>query len=228
MKRSEINAIIKKAVVFLNAQNFNLPPFAFWTPNEWAKKGHEVDEIRDCMLGWDITDFGLGKFEKVGLVIFTVRNGHMKNPKYTHKPYCEKVLISNIEQVTPMHFHWNKVEDIINRAGGDLVIRFYNSTKTDGLAKSPVIISVDGTRTKIAAGGKIVLKPGQSVCIPRRVYHTFWAEKSTVLTGEVSKINDDNIDNRFHDKIGRFPAIEEDVPPRYLLFSEYKRANRKG
>ena len=221
MKRSELNSIIAKAIVFLSAQNFRLPPFAFWNPKEWAKKGHEVDEIRDCMLGWDITDFGSGDFAKTGLVIFTIRNGHMQNPKYTHKPYCEKVLVSNVRQVTPMHFHWNKVEDIINRAGGNLVIQFYKSTQTDGLAKGPVILSVDGVQTTIAAGGRIILKPGQSVCIPSRIYHTFWAEKSMVLAGEVSKVNDDNNDNRFYEKIGRFPAIEEDVPPRYLLFSEY-------
>jgi len=221
MKRSELNSIIAKAIVFLHAQNFSLPPFAFWNPKAWAKKGLEADEIRDCMLGWDITDFGSGDFAKVGLVIFTIRNGHMQNPKYTYKPYCEKILISDVKQVTPMHFHWSKVEDIINRAGGNLVIQFYASTKTDGLAKSPVVISVDGVQTTIKAGGKLVLKPGQSVCIPSRVYHKFWAEKSMVLTGEVSKVNDDNIDNRFYEKIGRFPAIEENVPPRYLLFSEY-------
>jgi len=227
MKRSELNSIIAKAIVFLSANNFGLPPFAFWNPKAWVNKGHEVDEIKDCMLGWDITDFGSGDFAKVGLVIFTIRNGHMRNPKYTYKPYCEKVLISNVKQVTPMHFHWSKVEDIINRAGGNLVIRFYNATKTDGLAKSPVILSVDGVRTKIEAGGKIVLKPGQSVCIPSRVYHKFWAEKSMVLVGEVSKVNDDNCDNRFHDKIGRFPAIKEDVPPQYLLFSEYPQCAAK-
>ena len=27
---------------------------------------HEYDEIRDNMLGWDITDYGLGQFDEVG------------------------------------------------------------------------------------------------------------------------------------------------------------------
>ena len=36
------------------------------TPEEWKTKGHEFDEIRDNMLGWDITDYGMGDFDKYG------------------------------------------------------------------------------------------------------------------------------------------------------------------
>ena len=36
----------------------------------------EFDEIRDNQLGWDITDFGQGRFEELGLVVFTIRNGN--------------------------------------------------------------------------------------------------------------------------------------------------------
>ena len=67
MKRSELNQIMKNAVEFIDKMNFKLPPFAFWSPEEWAQKGHEYDEIRDNMLGWDITDFGSGDFLKIGL-----------------------------------------------------------------------------------------------------------------------------------------------------------------
>ena len=35
---------------------------------DWQKIGHEYDEVRDCMLGWDITDYGLGDFDKVGFL----------------------------------------------------------------------------------------------------------------------------------------------------------------
>ena len=31
-----------------------------------------------------------------------------------------------------------------------------------------------------------------------------------MLVAEVSMCNDDNTDNRFYDKVGRFPKIEED------------------
>ena len=51
MKRSEINKLMKEAVEFINEMNFKLPPFAFFSSEEWAECGHEYDEIRDNMLG---------------------------------------------------------------------------------------------------------------------------------------------------------------------------------
>ena len=76
MKRSEINGIMRAADAFFRGQGFYLPPFAYWSPQEWKKKGEEVAEIVDRRLGWDITDFGRGKFCKCGLAIFTLRNGN--------------------------------------------------------------------------------------------------------------------------------------------------------
>lgn len=67
MKRSEINAIMQKNLEFISKMGFRLPPFAYFTPQEWQEKGHEYDEIRNHMLGWDITDYGHGDFEKIGL-----------------------------------------------------------------------------------------------------------------------------------------------------------------
>jgi len=221
MKRSEINKIMSDAVKFMKKNKFFLPPFAFWGPDEWKKKGEEVDEIRTCMLGWDLTDFGSGDFHKIGLAIFTIRNGHMTDPRYTNKPYCEKVMIVEEGQITPMHFHWKKAEDIINRGGGNLVVQLYNSTPDEGLAKTDVTVSIDGVSRKVKAGGLVTLKPGQSIFLPSGLYHKFWGQNGKVLIGEVSKVNDDKTDNRFYEKIGRFPKIDEDVKPLYLLFSEY-------
>jgi D-lyxose ketol-isomerase len=225
MKRSEINALMKETVAFIRSHQFHLPPFAFWSPEEWKKKGHEADEIRDCMLGWDITDFGLGDFHKFGLILFTIRNGRMNDKRYP-KPYAEKLLIVEEQQITLMHFHWNKAEDIINRGGGNLMIQLYNSTPTDKFAKSDVTVSIDGTRRTVKAGGIVTLTPGESICLPSRLYHKFWGQKGKgkILVGEVSKVNDDNTDNRFYEKVGRFPRIDEDVKPLYLLFSEYPKA----
>ena len=31
--------------------NFKLPPFVYWTPEDWKSKGHDYDEVRDNMLG---------------------------------------------------------------------------------------------------------------------------------------------------------------------------------
>lgn len=226
MKRSEINALIRKAIGFMEEQNFYLPPFAFWTPAQWAATGHAADEIRDCMLGWDLTDFGSGNLRKVGLILFTIRNGCPGNPAYRDKTYCEKIMIVEEDQVTPMHFHWKKTEDIINRGGGNLMIQLYNATADDQLDSGEVVASIDGIRRTMKAGETVTLKPGESICLTSRLYHTFWGEagKGPVLVGEVSKVNDDASDNRFHEEIGRFPKIEEDTPPLHLLCWEYPKA----
>ena len=79
MKLSEINGILKENIEFIKSENFSLPPFAWFTPDEWKGKGHEYDEIRDHMLGWDITDYGKGDFEKIGLFLFTIRNGKLSD-----------------------------------------------------------------------------------------------------------------------------------------------------
>jgi D-lyxose ketol-isomerase len=222
MKRSELNAIMRKAVAFLDEMKFKLPPFAFWSPVEWETKGRDFDEIRDNMLGWDITDFGSNDFKKVGLLMFTIRNGSFDQAKY-NKPYAEKLLIVEEEQITPYHFHWSKMEDIINRGGGNLLVQVYNSTASGEFGNDDVNISVDGRNYSVEAGAVIRLTPGESITLPMGQYHKFWGEKGTgtVLLGEVSKVNDDRVDNRFHDKTGRFPQIEEDEQPVYLLGNEY-------
>ena len=226
MKRSEINAIMQESLEFLRQMRFRLPPFATWTPADWRRKGPDCHEIIDQQLGWDITDFGSGDFAKTGLFLFTVRNGQLadlQNP--LGKVYAEKIMIVREDQVTPTHFHHQKMEDIINRGGGNLVIRVWNATASDQLAETPVTLSMDGVRVTVPAGGTIMLHPGESVCLPQRNYHRFWgvAGQGTVLVGEVSRVNDDRVDNHFFDPVGRFPEIVEDCEPLYLLYNDYRR-----
>ncbi len=225
MKRSEINKIMKDAKAFLEEMKWKLPPFAYWSPAEWETKGEEYNEIRDNMLGWDITDFGSGDFHTKGLFMFTLRNGNFSDSKYI-KPYAEKLLIVEEEQVTPYHFHWSKMEDIINRGGGNLMVKVYNSTEDEQFADTDVTVMVDGRSYTVPAGTVIRLTPGESITLPSGQYHSFWGEKGCgkVLLGEVSKVNDDRVDNRFYEKTGRFPAIEEDEAPLHLLGNEYPKA----
>jgi len=220
MKRSEINAIQESAKRFLSDHSFLLPPWAFRRPADWQGRGTEIEEIRENMLGWDVTDFGSGDFGRRGLFLFTLRNG---NPKRDKKPYAEKIMVVDVHQETPMHFHRSKMEDIINRGGGELVIEVYGSTDDEGLSDKPLELSTDGVRRKAAAGERIVLKPGESVCLEPFCYHRFWAEGARTLVGEVSMANDDVGDNRFLEPIGRFPEIDEDVEPLHLLVSDYGR-----
>ncbi|MBR7091849.1 MAG: D-lyxose/D-mannose family sugar isomerase [Clostridia bacterium] len=230
MKRSEINRIIQDNTAFLEEHGFCLPPFAFFTPEEWAAKGHEYDEIRDNALGWDITDFGLGDFEKTGLFLFTLRNGNQKAPDRYPKPYAEKVMIVEVGQVTPFHYHWYKMEDIINRGGGELVVQLYNADgQTDLLDReTPVTVHSDGRIYQIPAGGTVRLKPGESITLHRKQYHSFWAEGAKTMVTEVSQCNDDAHDNRFLEPVGRFPQVEEDEKPAVLLCSEYPAAAERG
>jgi D-lyxose ketol-isomerase len=222
MKRSEINAIIRDADAFFKERGFYLPPFAYWRPEDWATKGPEVREIVDNGLGWDITDFGQGDYQNLGLFLFTLRNGTPENLRRKQgKIYAEKIMIVDPDQVTPMHFHWDKTEDIINRGGGNLVVRLYNVTAEGELADSPVSVSMDGVRHTVSAGDAVVLTPGESITLPPYQYHSFWGTGSRVLVGEVSAVNDDQEDNRFHQPVGRFPDIEEDEPPLYLLVNDY-------
>lgn len=223
MKRSEINAILKDAVAFVDRMNFKLPPFAYWSPEDWAERGHAYDEIRDNMLGWDITDFGHGDYRNLGLLLFTLRNGNAADARYK-KPYAEKILLVDVNQITPCHFHWSKTEDIINRGGGTLVIEVFNSNPDGTLADTDVEIFKDGGHFTVPAGSLVRLLPGESISIQTGMYHKFWAEGERVLVGEVSMVNDDRTDNRFYLEMGRFPEIEEDAPALYLLCNEYPKA----
>ena len=225
MKRSEVNAIIKRAIPFIEGNGFKLPPFTQWTPGEWKSKGHEYDELRDNMLGWDVTDYGQGRFEELGLVLITIRNGNQNNPFY-EKSYAEKLFILEENQLSPMHFHWSKMEDIINRSGGNLLVTLFNSTEDNKLADTDVLINVDGRRFTAPAGTVIRLTPGESISLPKGQFHAMIVEEGSgrILVGEVSKSNDDNTDNFFLEPLGRFPTIEEDEAPFRLLCTEYPAA----
>jgi D-lyxose ketol-isomerase len=220
MKRSEINQLIQQSKNFFREMNFHLRPWAFWKPEDWKGKYDTCSEIADNMLGWDLTDFGSGDFHKRGLILFTIRNGNIKKDK---KPYAEKVMIVEEMQETPMHFHWSKMEDIINRGGGNLVIELYASDENEQLSDKPFTVKTDGVVRQLHAGDKIILTPGESICLVEGLYHRFYGEsgKGKVLVGEVSAVNDDNTDNRFHQPVGRFPEIEEDEAPLHLLVSDY-------
>ncbi len=222
MKRSEINQILKNARAFLAEKQFMLPPWAYWSVDDWKRNKDSAAEVIENMMGWDITDFGSGDFYRRGLFLFTIRNGKLNFDK---KPYSEKIMIVEEEQETPMHYHWSKMEDIINRGGGNLVIELYNATTDRKLDDTAVTFKTDGITRTVQAGGKVVLSPGESICLEQGMYHRFYGEKGKgkVLVGEVSMVNDDNTDNCFYETIGRFPVIEEDEQPVHLLVSDYRK-----
>lgn len=226
MKRSEINAAIKRMEELIEECRFMLPPFCSFTPYEWKSKDSSYDEVRENMLGWDVTDYGEGRFDEFGFTLITLRNGNLKDEKYT-KSYAEKLLMLEEGQYAPMHFHWNKMEDIINRGGGNVLIKVYNSTDDGEFADTDVKVNTDGREYYVKAGTQICLAPGESITIYPYMYHDFIIEDGSgaVLLGEVSMVNDDNTDNRFYEELGRFPTVEEDEEPYRLLCNEYPKTN---
>ena len=223
MKRSDVNRILKAADAFIREHGQVLPPFAGWTPAEMKARRAEIGGIVEARLGWDITDYGLGDFDRTGLFLFTARNGRAEDlARGRGMLYAEKVMISRRDQLSPMHRHVVKAEDIINRGGGKLVLELFMPA-ADGSVDpaAEVTVPVDGTVRKLPAGGLLKLDPGESVTLLPGVWHAFWAEGNDVLIGEVSTVNDDLTDNIFREPIGRFSTIDEDVAPLHLLVSDY-------
>jgi len=222
MKRSEINELITDSIAFFDEMKFKLPVWGYWEPSRWKGKGEVAGEIVGNMLGWDLTDFGGENFGKKGLILFTIRNGKIGRDR---KPYAEKIMIADELQETPMHFHWQKMEDIINRGGGNLVIELFGSNENEEFSDKPLTVKIDGIARTVEPGGSVILTPGESICLEPGMYHRFYGEKGRgkVLIGEVSMVNDDTSDNRFHEHQGRFPDIHEDEQPKYLLCTEYSK-----
>ena len=225
MKRSEINAAIVWAKAFLKENGISLPMYADWSCDEWKRNAEKTDVIRRLMLGWDITDYGCGDFEKIGTVLYTVRNGSYESPDIG-VPYCEKYLILKDGQRLPKHYHVSKTEDIINRAGGLMQVFLWNADPATGAQlDTDVVVWQDGIRHVYAPGEEILVAPGNSISLTPYVAHIFGPKPGTgdLICGEVSKVNDDLTDNYFMEHTARFPTIEEDEPALHPMCNEYDR-----
>jgi len=153
---------------------------------------------------WDVTDCGLGRFDQVGLVLLNLA----EQPEY-----CEKLMYSRHHQVTPMHTHRKKKEDIICRRG-ELAVELWKGHPEQTRKGETFTLLRNGDNVEVRSGEPILLRPGERVTIVPGVYHAFWPESEEAIIGEVSTANDDAHDNFFVDpNIGRFPEIDEDEPP---------------
>ena len=47
-----------------------------------GRRARNAGRSRPISLGWDITDFGSGDFAKLGLLLFTVRNGSLRSGRF--------------------------------------------------------------------------------------------------------------------------------------------------
>lgn len=223
MKRSEINAAIVRAKDALRQANITLPFFSDFSAEDWKLHAERGANAVGVMLGWDVTDFNSGDFNRIGCTLFTVRNGSKTG---LGVPYAEKYLIFNDSpaQEIPLHFHFEKTEDIINRAGGVMCIELYNSLPDGELDReNDVVVYTDGFRNTVAAGTVMEITTGNSITLTPGLYHRIFAKEGTgiLIAGEVSSVNDDTCDNRFYRPTERFCGITEDEAPLYPLVNEY-------
>ena len=129
-----------------------------------------------------------------------------------------------------MHFHWSKMEDIINRGGGNVLIRVYHSTPDEDLDRErEVHVHVDGREMVVPAGTQVRLTPGESITISPYLYHDFTVEPGfgPVLLGEVSQCNDDNTDNRFYEQLGASQLSRRTSPPTACCAASTRRPGSK-
>lgn len=225
MKRSRINEIMAEAEEMIRSHGFVLPPFAYWSPEDFKARRDVARAVISARCGWDITDYGAGRYDEMGLFLFTLRNGRLADLRRGGGMcYAEKLLISKQDQFSPLHTHMIKAEDIINRGGATLVVELYGSDDEGGFAEDRGgTVWCDGIARDFGPGEKLKLAPGESVTLMPGDWHAFWGEGGDVLIGEVSTVNDDETDNIFRDPIGRFSTAEEDVAPAHLLVSDYAR-----
>jgi D-lyxose ketol-isomerase len=218
VKRSEVNRVIANARAVFAGSLIHLPPFASWQPSDWDRDHRVALELMRAGLGWDVIEWQAGSFSKHGLVLFTLRNVSQAAEPGQEGGYAEKLLLVRASQRTPFHAHRRKMEDIINRGGGNLII--------DLRAGSPgshgSYVLVNGVCKPLAHDVETVaLSPGESITLLPGVIHAFCAAGDDVIAGEVSTHNDDASDNFFLEPAERFPRFEEDVPAEHLVVADY-------
>ncbi len=189
MKRSQINAIYREAA-------------ACFDRHGWAQPPHPR---------WDITDFGLGDFDRFGLVLINLA----EEPEY-----CEKLMYARDRQATPLHTHAKKKEDIICRHG-TLVLELWAGHPEKTARAETFSVRVNGAPRQLRSGEPLALQAGERITLTPGIYHAFWAHGPDCIIGEVSTANDDANDNFFVDPgVGRFPDVEEDEPAAIRLLSD--------
>ena len=182
MKQSEINELLKEAAGAMKKHNWVLPP--------------EPE--------WSATDFGLGDYNKTGLVEVLLAN---------EPEYCEKIMYARDGMITPAHTHYDKKEDIICRQGTLRVTLWAGHPNHADTAGKKVEIQINrkieikesGVPFDLSAGSRITMTPG--------VFHEFVPVNGPCMIGEVSTFCNEETDNIFADSnVDIFQAPEADEP----------------
>jgi D-lyxose ketol-isomerase len=219
MKRSEINRQMRDAEATFARHGVVPPPWALWSPAEWAQNPERARFCVEHQMGWIITDFGSGDFARRGLILLVTRNGIFGRP--AERVYAEKYIVMLDGQEAPYHYHRTKTEDIVARGGGDLGLDLVNVDAAGRPIEAPVRILVDGDIRTVPARAPVRLKAGESLTLPPLQAHRFygWPGTGTTLVAEISEVNDDLTDNYFLEPFGPMP-IEEDEPAYHPLWAD--------
>jgi hypothetical protein len=194
MKRSEINLSYRQAQACFRQHGWTLPPHPHW----------------------DITDFGLGDFVRVGLTLVNLAN---------EPEYCEKLMYARKGQTTPAHTHRKKKEDIVCR-WGELTLwlwpdRIGAQQGAQAGAGAAFSVPINGVSVTVDSSIPVVLAAGNRITLLPGVWHAFAPSSEECIIGEVSTANDDALDNIFlNPDVGRFPGITEDEPAEIRLVSD--------
>lgn len=74
-------------------------------------------------------------------------------------------------QTTPIHFHWHKMEDIINRGGGDLCMNCGAPTYKEGMTDACSFQNDWDHHDRMRRRGAALAR--QSITFEPYMYHTF-------------------------------------------------------
>ena len=222
MRRSEINRIMLEAEETFRRHGTIPPPWAAWSLRDWAAHPEQSPPSAP-RIRWAGTSPISARATSAGAVCCccALATG---SAGLRRAALCEKLMIVREAQETPFHRHLIKVEDIINRGGGNLIIETVR-VEADTLSPDPHDVLIDGAIRRVEAHEPIRLTPGESITLVPGQLHRFYGEdgRGDVLVGEVSQVNDDVNDNIFLEPVGRFATIEEDEPARHPLWSELAR-----
>ena len=136
MKRSRVNEIIREADAFIRSFGYVMPPFAYWTPDELQGAPAAPASSTPGSAGTSPTTARATSTSSACSCSPCATAAPPISPRGSGMLYAEKIMISRKDQLSPMHRHDVKAEDIINRGGGTLVLELF-SRDADGRHRPP-------------------------------------------------------------------------------------------
>jgi hypothetical protein len=106
--RSLIEKSIDLTIETCVRYGIHLPPFAYWTVEFWDAHPESVNEIRVCMLGWDVTDFGSSDFTHIGRNLEWKTRTIQENDPHHRPVFCHpgSPIVGRVAD-----FRWAKIGD---------------------------------------------------------------------------------------------------------------------